>query len=268
MGTVDGMAHSHFAELLDLDAEVLSDYHRTVFDWVGGVAADRPHVVDLGAGTGVGSLALARALPGATITAVDVDDEMLDHLRRKASAAGLADRIRTVRADLDQPWPDLGPADLVWASASMHHMADPAAALTAAFGLLRPGGVFAVSELTAFPLFLPDGPEADVERRAHQVMAAMRDEAGLHMHEDWAARLKAAGFDPVEERRFDIALEPPLPPAGGRYAQVSLERMRQGLAERLSPADLTTLAQVAASLPDRDDLVVRTHRMVFLAHRP
>ena len=263
------MAHSHFAEILDLDAEVLADFHREVFDWVGGAAGDRPHVVDLGAGAGLGSLALARALPAATVTAVDVDEEMLGHLRHKAAAQGLGDRIRTVQADLDQPWPaDLGPADLIWASASMHHMADPGAALARAFALLRPGGVFAVSELDAFPHFLPEGPEAELEHRIHAVMAAMREEAGLHMHEDWSARLKTAGFTPVDERHFDIALTPPLPAATGRYAQVSLERAQHRLTERLSPTDAAALATLTATIATRADLTVRTNRVVYLAHRP
>ncbi|MFG1604479.1 class I SAM-dependent methyltransferase [Actinoplanes sp. NPDC049265] len=260
--------HGGLAEILDLDAEVLADFHQEVFAMVGAAAVERPHVVDLGAGTGVGSIALARALPGAMVTAVDVDQEMLDHLGHKAEAAGVAERVRTVQADLDQPWPDLGAVDLVWASASMHHMASPAEALGRAFAALRPGGVFAVSELEGFPLFLPDGPEADVERRAHAVMADMRQEAGLHMYEDWAARLRGAGFEPVEERRFEINLLPPLPGAAGRYAQVSLQRMHERLGERLSPADLGTLEKVAASIPGRTDLAIRTTRTVYLAHRP
>ena len=66
---------------------------------------------------------------------------MLEHLRERVAALGLADRIRAVRADLDQPWPELGPADVVWASASMHHMADPADAVRQAFAMLRPGGL-------------------------------------------------------------------------------------------------------------------------------
>jgi SAM-dependent methyltransferase len=260
--------HGGLAEMLDLDAEVLAGFHEEVFALVGAAAVDRPHIVDLGAGTGVGSIALARALPGATITAVDVDQEMLDHLGHKAVAADVADRVRTVQADLDQPWPDLGTVDLIWASASMHHMASPAEALGRAFALLRPGGVFAVSELESFPRFLPDGPEADAERRAHEVMAAMRQEAGLHMDEDWAARLRAAGFDPVEERRFDINLLPPLPAAAGRYAQVSLHRVHERLGDRLSPADLATLERTAASVTTRTDLTIRTTRTVYLAHRP
>src|SRR4051812_29121426 len=116
------MTHSHLSDMLDLDAEVLHDFHHEVITWAGSVTPERARVVDLGAGTGTGSLALARHLPHAEVIAVDVDDEMLKHLRHKAESAGLAERIRTVRADLDQPWPELGPADLIWASASLHHM--------------------------------------------------------------------------------------------------------------------------------------------------
>ena len=57
------MAHDHMIEMLDLDAEVLHDYYREVITWVGREAAERPRIVDLGAGSGTGSLALARELP-------------------------------------------------------------------------------------------------------------------------------------------------------------------------------------------------------------
>ena len=78
---------------------------------------------------------------------------MLAHLRGRADAAGLGDRIRTVEADLDQPWPDLGPVEVIWAAASMHHMADPASAVASAFGALRPGGLLVIAELDSFPRF-------------------------------------------------------------------------------------------------------------------
>src|SRR5262249_9799477 len=147
--TVVGMAHDHahsdFGELLDLDAEVLHAYHRDVITWIGAEAPARARIIDLGAGTGTGSVALARHLPQAEVVALDMDESMLEHLRHKASALGLGDRVRTVQADLDEAWPDLGPADLVWASASMHHMADPDHALSQAFGTLRPGGVLVVT---------------------------------------------------------------------------------------------------------------------------
>lgn len=261
------MAHDHLIEMLDLDAEVLQDYHRDLIGWVGSEAADRPRIIDLGAGSGTGSLTLARELPGSEITAVDVSPEMLTHLRARAEAAGLTGRIRTVEADLDQPWPDLGPADVVWASASMHHMADPAGALASAHAALQPGGLLVIAELQGFPRFLTGTPDEELEQRSHAETAKRRDEAGMHMHEDWAARISQAGFKEVTERHFEIDLRPPLPAVGARYAAVTLSRMRHGLEDRLPAADLAALDRVVAGLPGRTDLSVRAERTVFLARR-
>ncbi|MCA2213932.1 class I SAM-dependent methyltransferase [Jidongwangia harbinensis] len=262
------MSHSHLAEMLDLDAEVLQEYHRDVLSWVGSLTPARPRIVDLGAGTGTGTLALIRQLPDAEVVAVDVSEQMLEHLRHRAGDAGVADRIRTVQADLDQPWPDLGPADLIWASASLHHMVDPGDALAQARATLRPGGLVVVTELDSFPRFLPDPAGAALEERCHAVMAELRAEAGLHMHEDWSARLTAAGLTVEAEQRFDIALQPPLPPAAGRYAHVTLHRMRERLDDRLGAGDLAALDAVTAGIADRDDLTVRATRTVWLARRP
>jgi Methylase involved in ubiquinone/menaquinone biosynthesis len=141
------MAHEHLADLLDLDAEVLSEYHREVAEWVSSNLTERARVIDVGAGTGTGTLALARQLPDAEVIALDVDEEMLKHIQDKARASGLADRIRTVQADLDQAWPDgLKPADLVWAANSLHHMGDPARAVAQIYQMLRPGGLLAVTD--------------------------------------------------------------------------------------------------------------------------
>lgn len=261
------MAHDDLIEMLDLDAEVLRDYHRDLIAWVGREAADRPRVVDLGAGSGTGALALARELPGSRVTAVDVSAEMLAHLRSRADAAGLGDRVDAVEADLDRPWPDFGPVDVVWAAASMHHMADPGQALASAFGALRPGGLLVIAELDSFPRFLTGTPDEALEDRGHVAADKRRHEAGLHMHENWGDRISQAGFTEVTERRFAIDLEPPLPAAAARYAEVTLRRMRQGLAESLIEADLAALDKVVESLHDRTDLSVRTERTVWLARR-
>lgn len=266
-GSVRGMAHDHMAEMLDLDADVLHDYHRDVIAWAGSLVPDRPRILDLGAGTGTGTLALARHLPGAYLTAVDVDADMLEHLRRRAVEAGLDDRVRTVRVDLDGSWPDLGPTDLVWASASMHHLADPARALAQAYAVLRPGGAFMITEVDSFPRFVTDPAGAALEDRCHAELARLRHEAGMHMGEDWGARLTAAGFQIEDRRRFDIDLRPPLPANAARYARVSLTRMRDRLAERLTPDDLAALGVLTATAPDRDDLTVRATRMVWIGRR-
>jgi len=269
----DHRGHDHpdpaeMAELLDLDAEVLQDFHREVLSWVAAQAGPRPRIIDLGAGTGTATLELARQLPDAEVIAVDMAETMLEHLGRRARERGLADRVRTVQADLDQPWPDLGPASLIWAANSLHHVADPGQALRAAFTALRPGGVLAVSEVGSFPRFLTDEAGAALEDRCHAELDGVRAEAGMHMHEDWADLLGAAGFTVTAKRQFDIVVPPPLPAAGGRYAQVSLQRMRHGLDGRVPAADLAELEAAAAAVLSRDDLAVRTSRTVWLARRP
>lgn len=261
------MPHDHLTELLDLDAEVLHEYHRGVVAWAGSLTPAQPHIVDLGAGSGTGTLSLARHLPDADLTAVDLDGDMLAHLRRRAAEAGVADRVRTVQADLDGAWPDLGPVDLVWASASMHHMADPARTLAQVHATLGPGGVFMITELDSFPRFLGDPAGRGLEERAHAELDRRRRERGMHMNEDWGARLQAAGFEVEGERRFDVELAPPLPANAVRYARLCLTRIRHGLADRLAPDDLTALDTYAATLDSRDDLTVRATRMVWVGRR-
>ena len=99
-------------------------------------------------------------------------------------------------------------------------------------------------------------------------MAGLRAEAGLHMHEDWGARLAAAGFVVEQERRTDIDLRPPLPAAAGRYARVCLERMPHRLEGRLDPRELAALEKLAAGVADRGDLTIRATRTVWQARRP
>jgi hypothetical protein len=87
------------------------------------------------------------------------------------------------------------------------------------------------------------------------------------------ARLTAAGFTIAAERTFAIALDPPLPAQTGRYAQLTLDRLRSGLAGRLDSADQETLAVLVAdhgpdSVRHRDDLAVRATRVAWLARRP
>lgn len=272
-GTDSPEAHAHNAdpvmtEMLDLDVEVLHEYHRDLITWIGSLPPPDPLLIDLGAGTGTGALALAQERSDAQVIAVDGSDGMLDHLRHRARALGVAERIRTVQADLDQPWPALGPADLVWASASLHHLADPGGVAGEIRAALRPGGIVVVVELDSFPRFLTADAAAGVEERGHALMAEYRAEAGMRMGEDWGARLAAAGFDVDAPRRFDIQLRSPLPAAAGRYAQVCLQRMRQRLDTRLSADDLAILDTVIAGLPNRDNLSVRTARTVWLGRQP
>jgi SAM-dependent methyltransferase len=268
-----------FAELLDLDAEVLRAYLSEVIDWVAQLAGDPPpgRILDLGSGTGTGALALARRFGEAEVIALDLSAPLLERLRDKARRLGVADRIRTVQADLDETWPAVGGAvDLVWASSSLHHLADPDRVLSEVFGAIRPGGLLAVAELDSFPRFLPADLGAGrpgLEERCHAALAEARSAELPHLGSDWGARLTKAGFTVEAERRFTIDLTAPLPPATGRYAQLTLRRMRTGLEDRLSAEDLVTLDTLIddhgpRSVRRRDDLAVRATRSGWAARRP
>lgn len=145
------------ADFLDLEAAVLAGHLASVAAWLP-VPTEPGHVVDLGCGTGAGTFALLTRFPGAAVTAVDASAPHLHRLRERAEADGVAGRVRTVRADLDTDWPGLGRPDLVWASASLHHVADSDRTLSTVHDLLAPGGLFALVEVDSFPVSCPRTP--------------------------------------------------------------------------------------------------------------
>ncbi|MET7975274.1 L-histidine N(alpha)-methyltransferase [Streptomyces mirabilis] len=262
-------------EILDLDAEVLAEHLASITAWLP-IGTDPRRIVDLGCGTGAGTLALLERFPEAQLTAVDLSAAHLNRLREKAAAAGAADRVRIVRADLDATaWPELGTPELVWASASMHHMPDPDRTLRQVHDLLAPGGLFAVVELAGFPRFLPeDAPEdaPGLEERCHAALDHHHAEQVPHRGADWGTMLTKAGFTVEGERTVTVDIGPPRTEAAGRYALSSLRRMRGGVASALTAEDLAALDRLLDtgsphSILRRIDLRVRTERTVWAARR-
>lgn len=262
------------AEILDLDAEVLAEHTASITASLPLESGPR-HIVDLGCGTGAGTFALLTRFPEAEVTAVDSSADHLRRLREKAAANGTADRVRTVRADLDTEWPDLGTPELVWASASMHHMADPDRALRRVHDLLAPGGLFAVVELAGFPRFLPASAPQErpgLEERCHAASERYHAEHVPHRGADWGPKLAAAGFTVAWERTITVHLDQSHSEAIGRYALQSLRRLRGTVARTLDAEDLAALDRLLDtdsphSILRRDDLAVRTERTVWAAHR-
>ena len=264
-------------DLLELDAEVLRDYWTAALDWVRDAAAPLApaRLLDLGAGTGTGALGLAERFPGATVTAVDVEPDALERLRGKAKERGLAQRVSAVAADLDGAWPDLGPLDLTWASMSLHHLADPGAALREALAVTRPGGMIAVAEFPEPLRFLPGDLGTGTpgfEDRVIAVVNAAHVEQMPTLGSQWAPRLAAAGWNVTAERIFPIDLDRPSSPLAGQYARVWFARLAQRWTDRLEPGDQATLAVLLdehdpRSLPHRGDLHIRGTRIVTLASR-
>lgn len=259
--------------MLDLDAEVMAEHIAALTAWLP-VHAAPTEILDLGAGTGTGSMALLRQFRHAQVNAVDASAEHLERLRATARAANLSDRVRTVQADLDaSTWPDFGAPDLVWAAASMHHLAEPDRALRKIHDLLAPNGLIAVVELSGFPRFLPPtAPEErpGLEERIHAATQQQHAELMPHRGADWGPMLTAAGFTLQDSLIIDVDIESSPSNAVGRYALVVLQRVRQAVARALSAEDLVALDQLLDtssphSILRRSDLAVRTTRSVWVA---
>ncbi|MFE7810582.1 class I SAM-dependent methyltransferase [Streptomyces sp. NPDC057433] len=279
-GSGAGAGAGSQTEILDLDADVLAEHIAAITSWLPVEAAPR-EIVDLGCGTGTGTFALLDRFPEAHVTAVDSSAEHLHRLREKARAGGVQERVRTVQADLDAAdWPHLGTPALVWASASMHHVADPGHALRTVRDVLAPGGLFAVVELAGLPRFLPEsapGNRPGLEDRCHAATEHFHAEHVPHRGADWGPMLTAAGFTLEGERTLAVNIEGSRTEGSrteaiGRYALATLQRVRSAAAEALSPEDLTALDQLLDitgphSILRRTDLMVRTERTVWAARR-
>ena len=99
----------------------------------------QPHVVDLGAGTGRASLAMAEL--GWRVTAVEPGKPMLDVLHGRAANQGLL--VSSVQATAEETGLDAESADLVTAAQSFHWF-DKDRALREAARILKPSGGLAL----------------------------------------------------------------------------------------------------------------------------
>lgn len=113
------------------------------------VAATHPaHIVDIATGTGDFAIALARSIPEARVTGLDLSEGMVECGRRKVEAAGLANRVSLGTGDcLAMPLPE-GSADAITVAFGVRNFADLPAGYKAMHHMLRPGGMLCVIELS------------------------------------------------------------------------------------------------------------------------
>jgi len=110
--------------------------------------AARPgeRILEVGPGTGLQALHVARQLgDGGRLDIVDVQDEMLDHVMRRARARGVGSIVPT-RADARKlPFPD-GTFDAAYLVTVLGEIPEPPAAVRELRRVLRPSGRLVVGE--------------------------------------------------------------------------------------------------------------------------
>ncbi len=137
-------------------------------------------VADIGAGTGVFTLPLARAVrPGGTVYAVEVDEKLLAHITETATEQGVAN-VQPVFGEYHDPLLPVA-VDLAFIHDVLHHVEKRAEYVKNLAKYVKPGGRIAVVE------FRPGqgGHRTDEAMQVTQQQAA-----------EWMA---AAGLKPVEE---------------------------------------------------------------------
>lgn len=169
-------------------------------------------IVDIATGTGDLAIAMARALPEARITGVDLSPEMLAVARYKVAERGLAERIRLEEGNAEQLALPSAEADAVTVAFGVRNFDNPARGLSELHRLLRPGGRIVVLEFSqprnrlfgalyrwySFRLLPFVGGLISREKRAYEYLPA--SVSAFPSGEAFLALLRQAGFTACEAR--------------------------------------------------------------------
>lgn len=124
------------------------------------------HVADIGAGTGLLTVHVARAVsPGGKVIATDVDSAVLDLLASRLGEVGLADVVERRVVAPDEPGLEPGAYDALLLSEVDHFFSDRVAWLKAAIPALKPGGRIVITNRTYHR-----GPALDAAQAAGLVL--------------------------------------------------------------------------------------------------
>lgn len=162
-------------------------------------------VIDLGAGSGQFTMAAARAC--SRVIAVDVSAVMLKVLREKLDRASVPN-AEVIQAGFLTYEHTGEPADVVYSRFALHHLPDfwQAIALSRIFDMLRPGGVFRLSDVVYS--FDPREVEERIEAWIAEVMA-------IDVEAGWT-RAELAEHVRDENSTYTWLLEPMIERAGFR----------------------------------------------------
>lgn len=215
--------------------------------------------------TGAGHTALALAPHVARVIASDITDEMLAEAGKLAAARGLTD-VETAKAEAGHLPFAAASFDLVTCRLAAHHFPDPAAFVSEAWRVLKPGGTFAlVDNIGPDQAALPNATPSEMDEAAavYNAYEKLRDpsHARALALSEWLALLSDFGFSGAHHERLDqdIAFKP----------WTTRMRCTPATVERLEAMLDNTLLR--AFLRPRDDgnrRVFTLQEVIIVAHKP
>ena len=127
-------------------------------------------VADIGAGTGYFSMRLAKAVPDGVVYAVDIEPNMVVHLKTRAAAEKLTNVTAVLASAASPNLPT--PVDLILVVDTYHHIGDRPDYFRARRSRLTPGGRIAIID---FRKEAPEGPPAHFRFTPEQIRKEMAD---------------------------------------------------------------------------------------------
>lgn len=97
-------------------------------------------ILDVGAGSGYFSLAVARKLTTGKVICLDLSDEMLQHLEQRAKIESLLDKIQLMKGEATVSGLASGSVDIVVSNGVFHELQSPEAALGEMLRVLKSSG--------------------------------------------------------------------------------------------------------------------------------
>lgn len=103
-----------------------------------------PKILDVGCGPGMQTVELLRT-SGGTVVALDLFAQMISRVRKAAESAGLADRLDTIQADMNEMTFEPSSFDVIWSEGAIYFIGFEKG-LARVKEFVKPGGYVAVSE--------------------------------------------------------------------------------------------------------------------------
>lgn len=179
------------------------------------VGEEPVQILDIACGTGDFSIEIASHSPsGTAVTGVDLSEGMLDVMRRKVSAAGLADRVSAEQGNSEKMRFADGVFDVATIAFGIRNFENREKALKEILRVLKPGGRLVILELSVpsnkvlkwfyclyFTKILPSvGGLVSGDRAAYRYLPA--SVLGFPGKDEWMAVMRDCGYRNVTHKAF------------------------------------------------------------------